>query len=206
MRAILTVVLSGWRDGRVRSLGVRHVQRHLRVQRQPRVVSAWPWCSSWTTAWPRPRTISQRLTGTVSTKAIASDDGQAPPEQAGRADRPPSRRGRRSDEQVVDDLHRSGSRRCRRRARAGRLAGARRRGGVRRRRSAGSRRRRPAPPRARCSAASPQPHQVASTMPSTSPIAQPVRQCSVALTAVRPGVVVVFMAMRTIYPLGVSGK
>src|SRR6478609_10103268 len=30
----------------------------------------------------------------------------------------------------------------------------------------------------------PQPHQVESTMPSTSPIAQPVRQCRVALTAV----------------------
>ena len=29
-----------------------------------------------------------------------------------------------------------------------------------------------------------QPHQVASTMPSTSPMAQPVRQCRVALTAV----------------------
>ena len=30
----------------------------------------------------------------------------------------------------------------------------------------------------------PQPHQVESTMPRTSPIAQPVRPCSVALTAV----------------------
>ena len=31
----------------------------------------------------------------------------------------------------------------------------------------------------------PQPHQVASTIPSTSPIAQPVRQCKVAETAER---------------------
>src|ERR1044072_9675835 len=44
------------------------------------------------------------------------------------------------------------------------------------------------------------PRAVPMTMPSTSPIAQPVRQCSVALIAVRH---CVFM-LRTIYPLGVS--
>ena len=53
-------------------------------------------------------------------------------------------------------------------------------------------------------ATSPQPHQVASTMPSTSPIAQPVRQCRVALIAVDHEVFA-FMT-RTIYPLGVSDK
>ena len=48
-------------------------------------------------------------------------------------------------------------------------------------------------------AALPQPHQVASTMPSTSPIAQPVRQCRVAVIAVRQEAVMT----TTIYPLGV---
>ena len=47
-----------------------------------------------------------------------------------------------------------------------------------------------------------QPHQVASTMPSTSPIAQPVRQCRVALTAIFQDS---FMTV-TIYPPGVSDQ
>src|SRR6478609_8785546 len=47
-----------------------------------------------------------------------------------------------------------------------------------------------------------QPHQVASTMPSTSPIAQPVRQCRVAVIAIRQLV----SMPATIYPYGVYAK
>src|SRR6478672_2427592 len=46
----------------------------------------------------------------------------------------------------------------------------------------------------------PQPHRVESTMPRTSPIAQPVRQCRVALTAVDQEL---FMALDHIPPRGI---
>src|SRR4051812_25378271 len=51
----------------------------------------------------------------------------------------------------------------------------------------------------------PQPHQVESTIPSTSPMAQPVRQCSVALTAVDQELFDMLMP-GTIYPWGVCDK
>ena len=63
---------------------------------------AWPW-NSCTTACPRPRAISHRLTGTVTTNAITRLT-EAPPEQP----RPGRRRcapGTSEDEGVVDDLH-----------------------------------------------------------------------------------------------------
>ena len=57
------------------------------------------------TAWPRPRAISQRFTGTVSDEGDHEAEGEAPPEERV-AEAGGDRTGNEQDEGVVDDLHR----------------------------------------------------------------------------------------------------
>jgi hypothetical protein len=62
-------------------------------------------CRPWTTAWPRPRPITQRLTGRVTTKATARAPARASRNSA--LLMPASHRaGHRQHDRVVDDLHR----------------------------------------------------------------------------------------------------
>ena len=87
------------------------------------------------------------------------------------------------DDRVVDDLHGRDARACRRRARSASPPRARARRAAAAGWSARSRTRRRARPRGRSSPSSRARARSRSTIPATSPIAQPVRQCSVALIA-----------------------
>lgn len=65
-----------------------------------------PWIPvSCTAVWPLPRAISQRLSGTVNTKATASANESAPPEEDV-AEAGLHRPGDDQHDRVVDDLHR----------------------------------------------------------------------------------------------------
>ena len=156
----------------------------LAQRRTPRYSGNRGQCMSWTTAWPLPRRDQPAVDRHGHHEGDRERDRQAPPEQAGRPGRraiaPGTTRISRLStiSIVVIETVSDGEREPDALARRSAVAAY---GGEGQQVAEEERQRRP---RARCWRRLPQPHQVASTMPSTSPIAQPVRQCSVALTAV----------------------
>ena len=137
---------------------------------------------AWITAWPLPRAISRRLTGYAAPPAITSATARLP-QKSGSVSPASSAPGISEHDQRVDDLHRRDRERVgreRERHDAAKPAGPRAAAGrssarSRTRRRAGSRRRwwRRCSSRARCRV----------PCRATSPIAQPVRQWTVAANA-----------------------